>query len=192
MVTQQQRSETTRAALMAAFRESLLVHGLEATTTAKVLAETGLSKGALYHHFKSKTEIIEAIYEAESRGAIERASASVDPTAPPLIRLREACVAWLIEVQDSDVAVLLFEIGPEALGLVKAKQIEDRFSLSVFERLIGEAHERGEITLPDGALAARLLNAIMAEASFAQRSGKMAKAEQIGKVIDAVIAAMAD
>lgn len=190
MVTQKQRSETTRAALLAAFRKSLLDEGLEATTTAKMLAETGLSKGALYHHFASKTEIIEAIYEAESRGAIERASASVDPTAPPLIRLREACIAWLAEVQDTDTSRILFEIGPEALGPARAKEIEDRFSLKVFESLLSEAHERGDIALANPALTARFLNALMAEASFAQQRDPKAGGQHIGPVIDGLVAAM--
>lgn len=191
MVTQQQRSDTTRATLMAAFRKSLLIHGLDATTTAKILAETGLSKGALYHHFKSKTEIIEAIYEAESRGAIERASAAVDPKAPPLDRLREACIAWLAEVQDRDVAVILFEIGPAALGPVRAKQIEDRFSLHVFESLLSDAHERGDVTLANPALTARFLSALVAEASFAQQRDPNVDSSRIGPVIDGLVASMA-
>ncbi|MEM8724494.1 MAG: TetR/AcrR family transcriptional regulator [Pseudomonadota bacterium] len=192
MATQKKRSEATRTALMLAFRKSLLDQGLEATTTAKMLTETGLSKGALYHHFKSKTEIIEAIYEAESRGAIERASASVDPDSAPLVRLREACIAWLAEVQDRDVARILFEIGPEALGPVRAKQIENRFSLKVFESLLAEAHERGDITLANPALTARFLNALMAEASFAQERDPKSGGSQIGAVIDGLVASMAD
>lgn len=191
MVTQKQRSETTRALLLAAFRKSLLDQGLEATTTARMLAETGLSKGALYHHFSSKTEIIEAIYEAESRGAIARASASVAPDAAPLERLREACIAWLNEVQDRDVALILFEIGPEALGPTRAKAIEDQFSLKVFERLLTEANERGDVALPNPALTARFLNALMAEASFAQRGDPAAGRAQIGPVIDGLVASMA-
>lgn len=47
----------------------MLEHGLDATTTDAVLSETGLSKGAMYHHFRSKTEIIEAVYRMESHGA---------------------------------------------------------------------------------------------------------------------------
>lgn len=192
MVTQQKRSETTRGILLSAFRKSLLDNGLEATTTAKILTVTGLSKGALYHHFTSKNEIVEALYEAESRGAIERASASVDPKAPPIERLREACKAWLAEVRDPDVARILFEIGPKALGTVRTKQIEDRFSLGVFEALLNEANKRGDITLSAPAMAARFLNAMMAEASFVQQTDPDMLNERVGKLIDGVIAAMSD
>lgn len=192
MVTQKKRSETTRGILLTAFRKSLLDNGLDATTTAKILAVTGLSKGALYHHFTSKNEIVEALYEAESRGAIERASASVDAAAPPLMRLREACKAWLAEVQDPQVARILFEIGPEALGTVRCKKIEDRFSLGVFEALLREANDRGDIALSHPAMTARFLNALMAEASFLQKTDPAALTERIGKMIDAVVAAMSD
>jgi AcrR family transcriptional regulator len=192
MVTQKKRSETTRGILLRAFRKSLLDNGLEATTTARILAVTGLSKGALYHHFTSKNEIVEALYEAESRGAIERASASVEPEEPPLERLREACKAWLGEVQDPQVARILFEIGPEALGTVRTKQIEDRFSLGVFEALLSEANDRGDVALSDPAMAARLLNALMAEASFLQKRDPALLNARIGKLIDGVISAMLD
>jgi len=181
MVTQKQRSESTRSALLEAARESLISQGLEATTTASILAATGLSKGALYHHFRSKTEIVEALYTAESRGAIDRALATVDPAAPPLERLREACLAWLREVQDTDIAKILFVLGPEALGLIKAKQIEDRNSLSVFESLLEEAGSK------DPVLVARLLNALMAEASLVARSANGIDYSTLGRVIDAVI-----
>ena len=64
MVTQQQRSDSTREKLLAAFRAAFLKWGFERTTIQSVLTETGLSKGAMYHHFRSKSEIIEALLRA--------------------------------------------------------------------------------------------------------------------------------
>ncbi len=192
MVTQKQRSETTRGLLMQAMRESLLNQGLEASTTASLLDQTGLSKGALYHHFRSKNEIIEALYEVESRGAIERAVAAVDQSAPPLVRLREACIAWLSEAQNREVSKILFVIGPAALGMARTKQIEDQYSLGLFEGLLTEAHQRGDVVLEQPALTARLLNALMAETALASRASGGVDLDAVRRLIDAVVGAMAE
>lgn len=190
MVTQKKRSETTRRTLLKAFKASFLKHGFDGTTTQRVLQETGLSKGALYHHFQSKTDIIEAIYEAESHGAIERALRSVDQAAPPLVRLRAACIAWTKEVRSPGISRILFEIGPSALGRRRAKEIEDAFSLMHFEALLEEALAAGEIERTDPKLTAALLNALVAEAAlYTQRTGKDASATLAG-TIDALFVSL--
>ncbi len=170
MPTQQQRSDTTREALLAACRKLLLEQGLEATTLAMVLADTGLSKGALYHHFASKTELIAAIYRAESKQAIVRAVRQAEraASASPLGELTATCAAWLEEIRASDVAAILFRIGPAALGVEEAQRIENDHSLALFERQLARAAEAGEIGVIDQPLAARLLNALMAELALAR------------------------
>lgn len=177
MVQQQQRSEKTRLKLMKAFKASFLKQGFDGTTTQDVLAATGLSKGALYHHFHSKTEVIEAIYEEESRGAIETALRSVDGAAPPLARLQAACIAWTQEVRSPNTSRILFEIGPSALGPQRAKQIEDAISLIHIKTLLTEAIQAGEIDVVDPALIAAMINALVAEAAlYTLRTGKKSEA----------------
>ncbi|MFO6448870.1 TetR family transcriptional regulator [Erythrobacter sp. NE805] len=168
MPTQQERSDATREALVGACRKLLLEQGLEATTMAAVLAEAGLSKGALYHHFASKTELVEAIYRAESRGAIDRALARAEREASPLGELTAMCAAWLGEIGAPEVAAILFRIGPAALGVEAAQRIENAHSLALFEDLLARARNAGEVGAIDVALAARLINALMAELALAR------------------------
>ena len=168
MPTQKQRSDSTRALLLQAFRTSLLERGLEHTTTQGVLTETGLSKGALYHHFKSKTEIVEAIYAEESRAAIERAFDKAEQHQGPLAQLKSACLAWTEEVRIPDVSKILFEIGPTALGPEKAKSIEDAHSLDLIESLIQQAISQGSLGPTDPRLIAAFLNALVAQTALHQ------------------------
>lgn len=169
MPTQQQRSEATREALLVACRALLLAEGPDATTMAAVLARTGLSKGALYHHFASKTEMIAAIYRADSQGAIARALSRAEPAAAvsPLAGLTAMCAAWLEEIRVPEVAAILLRIGPAALGVEEAQRIENAHSLALFERQLSRAAEAGEIGQIDQPLAARLVNALMAELAIA-------------------------
>lgn len=166
MATQKQRSEATRALLLQAFRESFLKNGLDGTTTQAVLRATGLSKGAMYHHFQSKTDIVEAIYAEESRTAIETAMQTGAPGDGPLARLKAACLAWTEQVRAPAVSKILFEIGPKALGPEKAKAIEDAHSLKRIEAVLEEAIAKGEIADTDPKLIAAFLNALVAETAL--------------------------
>lgn len=191
MPTQKQRSDATRELLLDAFRRSLLRDGLEATTTASVLAQTGLSKGALYHHFSSKTEIVEAIYRAESHGAIGRVLKDVDQGLPALERLKSACRMWLAEVRDPSIAAILFRIGPEAIGVDRAKQIENEVSLELFEELLNEARANGEWDGANPQFAARLVNALVAELALAPwQEGPEHRGALIGPLIDGTLDAL--
>lgn len=187
---QQQRSETTRAQLLAAFRQSFLDRGYGETTTGRVLAQTGLSKGALYHHFRSKTEVIEALYETEVRRTIGRAVATVDQTDPPLSRLKAACLAWTDAARDPQTSKILFEIGPSALGYEAARRIEDAISLPQIENLLMEAQNGGSISLEEPKLIALMLNALVAEtALYARHSGRDVNAI-LASTIDALFASV--
>lgn len=187
MARQKQRSDTTRHKLLNAFRAAFLARGYEKTTMQQILAETGLSKGALYHHFHSKAEIIEALYARESRQAIEQALQAVDPEAPPLLRLRQACSAWTRQVQHRDTAKLLFEIGPSALGTHKAKQIEDGISLKHIESLLDEAILAGQVAAFDPKLLAAMLNALVAEAALYHVRTGADIAAMLDRAIESVI-----
>ncbi len=58
--TQQQRRDETRGALLDAAVESLIEVGFARTTTLEVQRRADVSRGALLHHFPSKTELLVA------------------------------------------------------------------------------------------------------------------------------------
>jgi len=63
-----------RAELIACAQGLFLTRGYERTTINDVISATGLSKGAFYHHFRSKEDLLEAIaagFARDSLGFIE-------------------------------------------------------------------------------------------------------------------------
>lgn len=60
MATQQQRRDETRLALLDAAVESLIDVGFARTTTLEVQKRADVSRGALLHHFPSKSELLVA------------------------------------------------------------------------------------------------------------------------------------
>jgi len=60
-----------RAELIDCAQRLFLAKGYERTTINDVIDVTGLSKGAFYHHFRAKEDLLEAIAERFARQAIE-------------------------------------------------------------------------------------------------------------------------
>jgi AcrR family transcriptional regulator len=69
--SQAERSAATRDALLDATIECLVEHGYENTTTSRVAARAGVSRGAHLHHFQTRQALLAAAMErlAERRGA---------------------------------------------------------------------------------------------------------------------------
>ncbi|MBB6546951.1 TetR/AcrR family transcriptional regulator [Nonomuraea rubra] len=67
------RSRRTRDALLAATREILECDGFEALTMAEVAARAGVSRRAVYLHFRSRTDLVTALfgYVADREGLAE-------------------------------------------------------------------------------------------------------------------------
>ncbi len=55
MVTKQ--TDSTRDKLLQAAFNEIYLHGFQAASIANILRDTGLTKGALYHHFPTKQEL---------------------------------------------------------------------------------------------------------------------------------------
>ena len=74
--------DRTRQLLLQAAFEEIYEHGFQAASLDNILARTGVTKGALYHHFKNKTALGYAV---------------VDEVIRPMIR-----EVWIEPLSDSD------------------------------------------------------------------------------------------
>jgi AcrR family transcriptional regulator len=71
-LTQAERRETTRTALLDAAIDSLVEKGYARTTTRRIAERAGVSPGALQHHFSSKAELLgETVGHLRARWATE-------------------------------------------------------------------------------------------------------------------------
>jgi AcrR family transcriptional regulator len=61
----------TRQALLGAARELFAVDGFQATRTEEIVRRAGLTRGALYHHFRDKEDLFRAVYD-EVAGEVTR------------------------------------------------------------------------------------------------------------------------
>ncbi len=91
----EQYESEVRALLDAAYRV-LRRNGERGATVAEILAEAGLSTRAFYRHFRSKDELLLALFQAESGAAATRLQARLTAAPSP----RAALEVWIDDVLD--------------------------------------------------------------------------------------------
>ncbi len=93
----QKRAETTRRKLLAAATQAVRRHGYVATSVDEVCAAAKVSKGAFFHHFETKEELVAAcLANWDEQGAAMEATAQFQTIADPRERVR-ACMDFFIE-----------------------------------------------------------------------------------------------
>lgn len=166
MPTQEQRREATRNRLIETARKLIIDEGVQRTTTRSILDAAGISRGAMYHHYASVEDLIAAIYEIESKGAIQRALEKNDDVNSPFEQLIGTCLSWLEALTDFEVAKILIIEGPAAIGWDRCRKIETKHSLAQMKAWLDEANTAGEIQIENADLVVRMLNAILTEAAL--------------------------
>jgi AcrR family transcriptional regulator len=163
LARQAERREATRGALVAAARQCFADAGYEATSTEAVLALAGVSKGALYHHFEGKTDLLAEVFEAVARETAAKADAAARRAADPRKAISAGLKTWLRASLAPEPRRILLETGPAVLGLARARRIEDAITQAPMVRAIEKAVASGQARCTDPELAARLLSAAVAE-----------------------------
>ncbi|HTU37919.1 MAG TPA: helix-turn-helix domain-containing protein, partial [Acidimicrobiales bacterium] len=118
MPTQAERTEATRGRLIATARRLFAHQGFAATSTEQILDEAEVSRGALYHHFSSKTDLFQAAFEAvedEVTAAVLETATATGETDP--IRILELGFdAFLDQCVNPEVQRIVMLDGPTVLG----------------------------------------------------------------------------
>ena len=166
MATQAERREATRRRLLDVARQRFAADGYDQTSTEDIRRQAGVSRGAMYHHFASKREIFEAVFQEVSDETIQGAIRQGGSGESRLDNLTRTCLAWLREVERPDAAAILLDQGPQVLGWQRARDLEAETSLGLMEGALEQASSAGEIDVVSIPLTARLLNAILAEAAL--------------------------
>src|SRR5262249_34150110 len=94
VATQAERSQATRARLLAVAREILVTKGYSRMAIEDVTRIAGLTKGAFYHHFADKQAIFRAVFEETEHELLEAAAAGAKG-ADAWKRFRAGCRAFL-------------------------------------------------------------------------------------------------
>jgi AcrR family transcriptional regulator len=166
--TQEQRSTATRQALVAAARRLWAERGYAEVGTPEIAAAAGVTRGAMYHQFADKAALFLAVMEAVEQDVVSRLAARVAASGPatPAAALRAAVEPWLAICVDPEVRQLLLLDAPSVLGWEKCRDVTQRYSLGMTERLLVEAMDAGQLARQPARALAHVLTGALDEAAM--------------------------
>ncbi|MFN4128614.1 MAG: TetR/AcrR family transcriptional regulator [Paracoccaceae bacterium] len=118
------RRQETRSALIMAARSLFLEKGYAATGTPEVVAQAGLTRGALYHHFKDKQALFLAVIEAEAAQIASEIEAGSVDAQTPLAALNEGAQAFFAAMRAPGRVRLMLLEGPAVLSPATMRRID--------------------------------------------------------------------
>lgn len=125
-VTNADRSASMRTRLLDAARQLFVSEGFAATSTPAIVEAAGVTRGALYHHFKDKEAIFRAVVEAEAEAVSQAIDAADMSGVPPLDQLLAGASAYIEAMRKEGRVRLLLLEGPTVLGREVMREIEGR------------------------------------------------------------------
>jgi AcrR family transcriptional regulator len=152
-----ERTQKSREALTAAAARLFAELGYAATSTEAVLAAAGLTRGALYHHFKDKRDLFDAVCQqlhAETAATLLQAA---EAQPDPVDGLIAGCMVFIDHTARPEALRILLIEAPSVLGWERWNEIDRAHGFGLLAAGVREAVEAGALA-GDPEVLAHLLN----------------------------------
>jgi AcrR family transcriptional regulator len=144
---QEQRSAATRAKLLAAARGLFAARGYAAVGTEEIVRAAGVTRGALYHQFRDKEQLFDAVFEEVEAETTQRIAAGAlgDGASDPLAALRAGARAFLAVCAEPEVERIILLDAPAVLGWERWREIGLRYGLGLVAGTLQAGMDAGAI-----------------------------------------------
>ena len=183
--TQADRSAKTTAALIKAARELFAEQGFTATSRDQIAQRAGVTRGALYHHFESKTAVFAAVVAELESELVDRVVTAAAEGDGVRAELHLGCRAYMDASADPTISRILAD-APAVLGVAACRALDAEACLPLLEEGFARAEAEG-VDLPgDPAVAAALLLGFLNEAAaiIAAAPFNRARGEAVAATVD--------
>jgi AcrR family transcriptional regulator len=154
-VPKQVRAEVTRASILRGAAEVFDRYGYAATTLSDVIAQSGVTKGALYFHFSSKEDLAKAVVEQQHTLSVQPSREWLQHEGQGLESIIRLSVGLATQLLDDVVvrAGIRLTLEQGTFGVLQADPYREW--VSVIEELLDRAIEEGDVrtTMESEALA---------------------------------------
>lgn len=157
-------AEDTRRAILAAARQAFARDGYANTALEAIVGPAGLTKGALYHHFKNKAAVLEAVYiEMEQELATQVGTAVMAAEGGGWSRMYAALDAFFELSSEPAYVQIVLRDAPHVLGSGHGREIDQAIGLGLLIELLNELAREGVMRAVPVVATARILLAAASE-----------------------------
>ncbi|MDQ6745474.1 MAG: TetR/AcrR family transcriptional regulator [Actinomycetota bacterium] len=192
--TQADRSAATKDALVRAARSQFAQAGFGDVSTEAIVRAANVSRGAMYHQFKDKTALFEAVFEAVERDVTNRLATIVAQSneSDPIALMELGAHAWLDVCAEPEVQRIVLLDAPAVLGWERWRELGMKHGVGLIEELIAHAIAVGRIhEQPVKPLAHVLIGSLDEAAMYVVRAENLALArDQMRAVISRLVWAL--
>jgi AcrR family transcriptional regulator len=142
-----EQSEATRTALLGAGRALFAERGYRHTSTQEVVARAGVTRGALYHHFRDKADLFAGVFEEMSEEIIRRVGKAASKAGPPgsWEHFAAGCQAFLDACLDPSIRQIVLLDAPSALGWDRWRELDCKYGFAVVKKALEASMDSGLI-----------------------------------------------
>ncbi len=134
------------AALTGVARELFAERGYAAVGTEEIVQRAGVTRGALYHHFRGgKEDLFHAVLVQVSAETVQRIAHVATHAGDPWESLVAGCEAFLDACASPDVQRIVLIDAPAVLGWDVRRAIDRDYGLGLLEAALQRAMDAGQL-----------------------------------------------
>ena len=192
MSSKAQQSEVTRRKLLRVGRELFARRGYADVATEEIVRRAGVTRGALYHHFRDKRDLFAAVVEELEQDVMERVAAAALSETDAWEQQRAAIDAFLDVCLEPAVQRIVLTDAPSVLGLAAWREIEARYGLALVQAGLQSVIDGGYIEQqPVEPLAHLILGALVEGGLLIGRAtDREAARREVGDSLDRILSGL--
>jgi AcrR family transcriptional regulator len=153
--------------LVGAARELFVERDFELVTTAEILERSGVSRGALYHHFPSKVDLFRAVYEASEWRVLGLLATDMAAAETPFGALLAGARAYLrLAERDEEFRRIGLTQARTVFGWARWRAAAEQIGIAAARAAVEAALEAEELRPVDPEAAALILIGVLLEAAM--------------------------
>jgi AcrR family transcriptional regulator len=165
--TKAAQREATIAALLKAGRRLFAERGYADVGTEEIVQAAGVTRGALYHHFRGgKEELFRSVLVQISAETVKRVAEAADAVDDPWEVLVAGSEAFLDACATPEVQRIMLIDGPSVLGWDVWRAIDTDYGLGRLETAVQQAMEAGSLLPGSSTAVAHVLAGALDEAAM--------------------------
>ena len=140
-----ERGRATRAHVIEVATRLFAAHGYEGTSVEAVQAESGVSRGSLYHHFPGKEALFLAVMDEVGAAIGRQGEEAARDAADPVALLRAGGLMWIRMAGDPVIRQIMLIDAPAVLGWQRWREIDEQGPLGLIRDCLAYAAGTGRI-----------------------------------------------